>query len=90
MSQSALEMVARAERQRLHFLSDEDLEVAVAIVRPFVDVEDKFVPLVGPVGAAVAALPRSLHDDVPIDAVVRALFCLARHGIPHGLPTTAD
>ena len=78
MTQAALEA-----RARLHWMTDEQLEDAVAVAREFLDLEDEFIPLA--VNALQMEQAGKLDDDA--EATVRAVLLLARHGIPHVSPT---
>lgn len=79
------DLVARAERARLYWMSDAELEAAVAIAREFMDAvsEDEFVAFVQ---AGMASTRDGLHGE-PVDAAARAILYLARNGIPDGLPS---
>ncbi len=83
MTQPVNQLVARAERERLRWMSDDELEAAVETARPFLDCEDVFV---AHVQVAMLSLPGALHGE-PVAPAVRAILYLARHGIPHGLPS---
>ena len=78
------DLVARAERARLSFMSDEGLEAAVTVARGFMHVgEEAFVAYVQ---VALVNTPGGIGDE-PVEAVARAIYYLAKHGIPRGLPS---
>ena len=81
----ANDLTARVERARLHFLSDVELEAAVAIARQFMNAvsEDEFV---GFVQVGMTSTQNALHGE-SVEAAARAVLYLARHGIPRGLPS---
>jgi hypothetical protein len=80
------DQLARAERARLHWMSDAEVETTVAIARQFMNVvsDDKFVGLVQ---VAMVSTKDGLRDELVAPAA-RAVLYLARHGIPHGLSSS--
>jgi hypothetical protein len=79
-----IQSTAWAERQRLHWLDDETLVAAVDASRGFLRCEAEFI---GYVEVIVASMGTNPFAESP-EAIARALLFLARHGTPHGLPST--
>ncbi len=89
MSQPFDLVTAWAERDRLYWLDDEQLETAVAKARNILAslaLRDREADLVGIIAAALSRDPNLLEGE-PVEPAARALLYLTQHGIPHVSPT---
>ncbi len=89
MSQPVDLITAWAERDRLYWLDDEQLETAVAKARHILAslaLRNREADFVAIMAAALSRDPDPLEGE-PVEAAARALLYLAQHGIPHVSPT---